>query len=259
MQPIFLKVEDEGFVRVITISRPNALNALNTHMLSELMAEMQRAESDPNCRVIILTGEGKAFVAGGDIAQMSKMSPSLALEYAKQGHGLMYFMENMSKVVIAAVNGYALGGGSELALACDMVIAGKSAKIGQPEVKLGIIPGFGGTQRLARNVGRNAAKEWILTGDMYSADDAMRIGFVNRVVDDDKLMKTAMKMARKVGSNSPVAVAAAKKAINNGLQMALNQALDYEASLFANLFDTKDQVEGTTAFLEKRSPEFEGK
>lgn len=255
----FLKLRDDGRVRLITISRPKALNALNTGVLSELIAEMQRAEADSNCNVVVLTGEGKAFVAGGDIAQMSRMNPSQALQYAKQGQDLMAFMEKMNKVVIAAINGYALGGGSELALGCDMVIAAKSAKIGQPEVTLGIMPGFGGTQRLVRTVGRNAAKEWILTGGMYSAQDAMRIGFVNRVVDDDQVVDAAMKVAHKVAANGPVAVAISKKAINEGMQMPLTQALDYEASLFANLFDTSDQVEGTTAFLEKRPPKFKGK
>jgi len=255
----FLKLRDDGRVRLITISRPKALNALNTGVLSELIAEMQRAEADSNCNVVVLTGEGKAFVAGGDIAQMSRMNPSQALQYAKQGQDLMAFMEKMNKVVIAAINGYALGGGSELALGCDMVIAAKSAKIGQPEVTLGIMPGFGGTQRLVRTVGRNAAKEWILTGGMYSAQDTMRIGFVNRVVDDDQVVDEAMKVAHKVAANGPVAVAISKKAINEGMQMPLTQALDYEASLFANLFDTSDQVEGTTAFLEKRPPKFKGK
>ncbi len=255
----FLKIQDEGFVRLVTISRPKALNALNTGVLAELMAEMQRAEADPGCRVVVLTGEGKAFVAGGDIAQMSEMNPAQALKYAEQGHALMRFMEGMTKVVIAAINGYALGGGSELALGCDIVIASRSAKIGQPEVKLGIIPGFGGTQRLARVVGRNAAKEWVLTGDMYTAEQAMRIGFVNKVVDDDKVVAEAMDMAKRIAANGPVAVAVAKKAINEGLQMPLNQALEYEASVFANLFDTHDQKEGTKAFLQKRTPKFEGK
>jgi len=259
MELKYLKIKDDNRVRLITISRPKALNALNSGVLSELMAEMQRAETDSDCGVVVLTGEGKSFVAGGDIAQMSKMNSIQALEYARQGHKLTAFMENMSKVVIAAVNGYALGGGSELALACDMVVAARSAKIGQPEVTLGIIPGFGGTQRLVRTVGRNAAREWILTGGIYSADEAMRIGFVNQVVDDDKVVEAAMKMAKKVASNGPVAVAMSKKAINQGSQMALAQALAYEASLFGNIFDTEDQVEGTTAFVEKRKPDFKGK
>jgi enoyl-CoA hydratase len=255
----FLKVRNEDKVRIIQISRPKALNALNTGVLNELYQELKNAEMDENCLVVIITGEGKAFVAGGDIAQMSKTNPAEALEFARTGHEVLRYVESMSKVVIAAVNGYALGGGSELALGCDMVIAEKSAKIGQPEVKLGIIPGFGGTQRLTRLAGRNMAKEWILTGAMYTAEEAMRIGFVNRVVDDGQALSEALKMARQVAANGPVAVAAAKRAINEGVQMPLNQALDYEASLFANLFDTHDQKEGTKAFLEKRAPDFKGK
>ena len=254
----FVRTEDKGFVRIITIDRPKALNALNTQVLEELMETFNQAEKDENIRVVILTGTGKAFIAGGDIAQMSKLSPTEALEYAHKGHDLLRYIEGMSKPVIAAINGYALGGGSEVALACDIVIAAKKAKLGQPEVKLGIIPGFGGTQRLARLVGRNIAKEWILTGAMYSAEEAQRIGFVNKVVDDDKLMDEALAMANAIAANGPVAVAASKRAINRGLQMPLEHALEYEAEVFATLFDTHDQKEGTTAFLEKRKPDFKG-
>jgi enoyl-CoA hydratase len=246
-------------VAVVTINRPKALNALNEHTLLELREAMADLAEKNDVQVIVLTGSGeKAFVAGADIAAMQSFSAIRARAFAKLGHEVMRAIERCPKPVIAAVNGFALGGGCELALSCDIRLAAESARFGQPEVNLGVIPGFGGTQRLARLVGKGVALELILTGDMIDAAEARRIGLVNKVVPLPELLEAARKMAGKIAGRGPFAVVLAKEAVRNGLEMDLERANSYEAELFGHCFASADQKEGMQAFLEKRPAKFTG-
>jgi len=253
---ITLEVADR--IATITVDRPKALNALNPDTLRELSVAIDRVAKDDGVKVVIVTGAGdKAFVAGADIAAMVDMDEAQGRAFAEAGHAVMRKLELLPKPVIAAVNGFALGGGTELALACDIILAGDSAVFGQPEIKLGIIPGFGGTQRLARKCGANFAKEMILSGNNVKADRALQVGLANAVVPAPDLMDEALKLAGKLADYGAVALAAAKKAIDEGLDRpSLDEALQVEQNAFAGLFSTEDRTEGMKAFLEKRKPTF---
>jgi len=252
-------VEKKESIGIIKINRPNNLNALNKDTIMELTKAVDELEKDKNIKVAILTGEGKAFIAGADIKQMKDMNLSEAKKFAEMGHNFLMNIEKSRLPFIAAVNGYALGGGCEVMMACDICIAAASAKIGQPEINLGIHPGFGGTQRLPRLVGRMKAKELLLTGNNIDANEAHRIGLVNMVVPDEKIMDEAERIANKIASKSTIQTAFIKSLVNNGMEVDLNKACSLEISYFSKSFETEDQKEGMTAFLEKRKPNFKGK
>lgn len=244
-------------IATVTINRPDKLNALNSEVLVDLANAFTSINSDPEIRVAILTGSGdKAFVAGADISQMSEFNALMGEQFAAMGQGVLNLIENCPKPVIAAVNGFALGGGTEIAMACDFIYASENAKFGQPEISLGIIPGFGGTQRLPRLVNKAMAKELVLTGDMIDAKEAFRIGLVNKLVAPDALMDAAKKTAAKIASKGLIAIRLAKESINNGMNVDLDNGLLIERQAFSLLCSTEDQKEGTKAFLEKRKPEF---
>jgi enoyl-CoA hydratase len=259
MSYVNIIVEKKEGVGLIKINRPNNLNALNKDTILELTKAVEELEKDKNIKVAIITGESKAFIAGADIKQMKEMNPSEAKKFAEMGHNLLMNIEKSRLPFIAAVNGYALGGGCEVMMACDICIAATSAKIGQPEINLGIHPGFGGTQRLPRLVGRMKAKELLLTGDNIDANEAHRIGLVNMVVPDDKIMEEAEKIANKIASKSTVQTAFIKSLVNKGMEVDLKKACELEISYFSKSFQTEDQKEGMNAFLEKRKPLFKGK
>ena len=254
-----IKFEVKEGIGYVTINRPQAMNALNEDVLGELLDVFTKIESDETVKAVILTGEGKAFVAGADIAQMSKLNALEGRSMMTLGHKVMNLIENIEKPVIAAVNGFALGGGCELAMACDIRIASEKAKFGQPEVGLGIIPGFGGTQRLARLVGKGMAKYLIMTAEMIPASEAFRIGLVEKIATPEELMVEAEKVAKTIISKAPVAIATAKTAINNGYDMDMKSASKFEIETFTAAFGSQDKAEGMAAFLEKRAPEFTNK
>jgi enoyl-CoA hydratase len=247
-------VEIKEKVGIVKMNRPNAMNALNSDTLGELTKAFSHLAESTEVSVIILTGEGKAFVAGADIAEMKDMSGNEAEEFSRSGQKVFGLIAKIEKPVIAAVNGFALGGGCELALACDIRIASDKAKLGQPEVNLGVIPGFAGTQRLSRLVGTAKAKELIFTGDMVDAQTAHSIGLVNQVVPVDQLMNVCMELANKIASKGPVAVKLAKKVINEGIEARLDEGSAYETRDFAECFASGQAKEGMSAFLEKRKP-----
>lgn len=241
-------------VVTLTINRPDALNSLNPATLTDLENCFGALIQDDTVKVILLTGAGKkAFVAGGDISFMAPLEPMQARAVARQAQDLFDLIEHAPKIVIAVINGYALGGGCELAMACDIRLAADTAKLGQPEINLGIIPGWGGTQRLPRLVGKGKAKEMMLTGDMVTAADAEKIGLVNRCLPADSLLEVAMEMAEKIAAKPQVAARLIKEAVDNGLDMPVDKAIPYEAELFGLCFATEDQKEGMSAFLEKRT------
>ena len=255
-----VKLEKAENIGIIRIDRPEAMNSLNAEVLKELDTELENARADSDIKVIILTGEGKAFVAGADIAAMSTFDEKAGYEFGRLGQEVFRKIETLDKVCIAAVNGFALGGGCELAMACDIRIAGERAKFGQPEVGLGITPGYSGTQRLPRLVGKAKAMELIVTGTIITAEAAAQIGLVNKVVPQESLMSEAISMAKKIAENAPLAVSYSKRAIQEGLEQEnMDKAIQIEAELFGKCFATADQKEGMHAFLEKRKPEFTGK
>ena len=245
-------------IGVLTIDRPKALNALSPQVLEEFSTVLDGIEGNEEVRVLIITGAGKAFVAGADIAVMSKFDSLEAKRFALFGQAILTRLGNLAQPVIAAVNGFALGGGCELALACDFIYASEAAKFGQPEINLGVIPGFGGTQRLARRVGLAMAKELCLTGEMIGAEEAARIGLVNKVFPADELMDAAKKTALGMAKKGRVSLREAKTVIEQGVEMDLIKACTWEADRFAICFASPDQKEGMTAFLEKRKAEFKG-
>lgn len=256
-----LLVEISDGIAVVTINRPKSLNALNSETLSELNACFEAVEEDDAVKVLILTGSGeKSFVAGADISEMVNASAIEGRAMGLLARSAFKRLEDMEKPTIAAVNGYALGGGCEISMACDVTIASENAKFGQPETGLGILPGFGGTQRLARLVGKKRAKELIFTCDMINAEEAFRIGLVNHVVHPEELINYCKEMAKKMMKNAPMSLALAKQAINVGLDTDIDAGLKLEANLFGLSFATEDKKEGMTAFLEKRKEKnFTGK
>ncbi|MGH3092452.1 MAG: enoyl-CoA hydratase-related protein [Gaiellaceae bacterium] len=255
-----IDVERDGGVATVTVNRPDALNALDLEHLRELHARLGEVAGDDEARVVVLTGAGeRAFVAGADIKYMSGLSVLEGREWGGLGHATAELLEAMPKPTIAAINGFALGGGCELALACDLRYASSAAKLGQPEINLGILPGWGGTQRLARATSLGFAKELILTGRTIGAGEAERRGLVNAVYEPEELLPKVLETARLLASKSPVALAWAKEATNLALQGGHGANLAQEAALFAMAFSTDDQREGMTAFVEKRQPEFRGR
>ena len=255
-----VRYEVDGFIATITVNRPQALNALNRQTLNEIGWALRDADNDQRIRCVIVTGAGeKAFVAGADIAEMADQGATEARGFAAAGRAVGDVLEGMQKPVIAAVNGFALGGGCEIALACDFIYASDKAKFGQPEVNLGVIPGFGGTQRLARRIGQGRAMELVLTGDLIGADEALRMGLVNKIVAAAELMAETKKCAEKIAQKGPLAIAYARRAVRKSAELSLPAGLDLEAELFALLFATQDQKEGMRAFLGKRPAKFEGK
>lgn len=255
----YVEIQKEETLAVITINRPQALNALNTEVLNELAASLDVVEKDNEVKAVIITGGGtKAFVAGADIGEMQNKNVTEAYDYIQLGQGIFERIENFRTPVIAAVNGFAFGGGCELALACDIRIASDKAKFGQPEVGLGIIPGFGGTQRLPRLVGKGKALELILTGNTINAAEALGIGLVNKVTEGDAL-EAAKEMAKVILAKSPVAVSLAKQAVHYGLQCDVKTGIATEASYCSMCFGCEDQKEGMRAFAEKRKANFTGR
>jgi enoyl-CoA hydratase len=252
-----LLVETAEGLATVTVNRPDKLNALNLTVIAELTDAFVGLRGDPSVRAVLFTGAGeKAFIAGADIAGLSKLDPEGARENAVRGQRLTLLMENLGKPVLAAINGFALGGGCELALACTLRVAAEGVKIGQPEVKLGIMAGYGGTQRLPRLVGRGRALEMLLTGEPIDAAEALRIGLVNRVVPREKLLEETRALARKILAVGPLAVQRTLEAVGLGLDGPLAEGMVHEADLFAACFLTRDMKEGTSAFLEKRPPKF---
>lgn len=249
-------LEENGKIAKLIINRPETLNSLSSDVLTELEAVINLLSIDDRCRVLVITGAGKAFVAGADIAEMKNMNYSEAYDFAKLGHRVFSLIENAPFVSIAAINGFALGGGQELALSCDIRIASERAKFGQPEVGLGIIPGFGATQRLSRVCGVSVAKDLIYTGRIIKADEALSLGLVSRVVSADTIVDESMKVAHDINSKSYNAVITAKKAITLGIELHKTEALGLEENLFAECFNHNDQREGMSAFSEKRTPDF---
>jgi enoyl-CoA hydratase len=255
----FLKTEQQDKTLVVTISRPSALNALNSDVLRELDALLDAVKEDENIYTVIFTGDGKAFVAGADIGEMSTLSGVEGKAFGTLGLKVFRKLEKLPQPTLAAVNGFALGGGCELAMACDMRIASQKAKFGQPEVGLGITPGFGGTQRLPRLVGVAKAMELILTGGMIDAEEAKSIGLVNQVVAPEALMETATQLMGKINGNGQIAVRLSKEAINTGIETDIETGFDVEASMFGLCFSTEDQKEGMNAFLSKEKANFKNK
>jgi enoyl-CoA hydratase len=255
-----LLYEKRDGIGYVTINRPDKLNALNGAVMRELDDVFTSIADDDEVKVVILTGAGeKAFIAGADINELAVQAPVPGKETAEYGQEVLSFIEDLGKPVIAAINGYALGGGCEIAMACTLRIASENAKLGQPEVKLGLMPGYGGTQRLPRLVGKGRALELILTGEMISAEDAYRIGLVNHVTSGEELLPTAEKIARQIMANAPLAIRFCLEAVNSGLEMSQDEAMRFEATLFGLACTTEDMREGTQAFLEKRKANFQGK
>ncbi len=252
--------EKKNGIGYVTVNRPKALNALNMATMEELRATFTDIRNDSGVRAAILTGAGeKAFVAGADINELAQQDAVSGKVFAQRGQSVLNLIENLGKPVIACINGFALGGGCELALACTMRLASENAKLGQPEVKLGIVPGYGGSQRLPRLVGKGMAMQLVLTGEMISAQEALRIGLVNEVVPAEELIGRAEAIAAKIAANAPLAVQYAMEAVNKGMEMALAEGLFLEATLFGVCCSTSDKQEGTSAFLEKRAAQFQGK
>ena len=255
---ILLNLKDS--IAILTINRPDKLNALNIKTVNEIEKVFAELKDNINVKVVIITGSGeKAFVAGADISELNKLDMQGAKEFAENGQRVFNIIEQFDKPVIAAVNGFALGGGSELALACHIRLASDNAKFAQPEINLGIIPGYGGSQRLTRMINSGLAMEYILTGDMIDSKEAMRIGLVNKVYSQAELMDKAIELAEKIASKGQQAVRFAMKAVKAVNQMNLREGLSYEASLFALTCGTEDSKEGTSAFLQKRKPDFKNK
>ena len=251
---MFVTLEKKGPVGIVTMNRPEALNALDKQVLEDLNTVLDQVEADPEILVAIVTGAGRSFVAGADIGQMSGFTAVEGKAFGAFGNGVFLKLENLTKPTIAAVNGFALGGGCELSMACDIRLASEKAKFGQPEVGLGITPGFGGTQRLPRLVGMGMAKQLLYTARNIDAAEALRIGLVNAVIPQAELLDAALKMASQIAKNAPIAVRACKKAVNEGMQVSIDKAVEIEEKLFGGCFETHDQVEGMACFLSREKP-----
>ena len=255
-----LLLEKADGIAVLSFNRPQALNALNTETMKELISAVNQVDADDEIKVLIVTGAGeKSFVAGADIKEMNNLNAAQGQEFSRLGHKSMGALQEISKPVIAAVNGFALGSGAEIALACDFIIASEKAKFGLPEVGLGLMPGHGGTQRMTRAIGKAKAKELIFTGKMINAQEAYQLGFVNRVVPAEQLLDEVKAIAKIIASKGQVAVKLAKAVVNTGYDVDIRSGLELEASNFGVLFDTADQKEGCSAFVEKRAANFTGK
>jgi enoyl-CoA hydratase len=254
-----LLLERDGAVAVLTLNRPQVLNALNTPTLDELHRALRSLQDEAGVRAVIVTGAGRAFVAGADITELASLDPTGAAAYARRGQRVFDLVEHLGKPVIAAVNGYALGGGCELAMACTLRVAADAAHFGQPEIDLGLIPGYGGTQRLPRLVGKGVALDLLLTGRHVDAGEALRLGLVNRVVPGADLMAAARDLAAALASKAPVAVRYVVDSVDRGLDTPRGEAQAFEASLFGLLAATADMHEGTSAFLARRRPVFKGR
>jgi len=255
-----LTLEQKGKYVIVRINRPDKLNALNTATITELYQAMKTIQIDASIRAVILTGSGdKAFAAGADISELTQHNANSGKVFAIRGQKVFNFIEKMSKPVIAAVNGYALGGGCELAMSCHLRLASQKAQFGQPEINLGLIPGYGGTQRLPRLIGRTHALYLLLTGDMLKVEQALQLGLVNEVLEPEKLMPRAEELATLLAEKAPIAAQYIIDAVNGGEGRQMDAALDIEAELFGNICETEDMKEGTAAFLQKRSPNFKGK
>mgnify|MGYP000302958701 CR=1 FL=1 len=253
-------ITKENGIGIVTVNRPESLNAMNKDVIIELISKIEGLLSEGDIRVIIITGSGeKAFIAGADIKLMQKMNKSEAYEFANLGHKLANTIENSDKPVIAAVNGFALGGGNEFAMACHIRYASDNAIFGQPEVSLGLIAGFGGTQRLPRLIGKGNAMEILLSGKNISANEALSMGLVNKVFPLKELMPAAKKLAFTISKNAPLAIERTLQAVNEGMEIDLMSGLKKEQAAFSNLFDSSDTCEGLSAFVEKRTPDFKGK
>ncbi len=249
----------EGDIAIITFNRPKALNALNQQLLHEFADAIEEIKMNEDIQVLILTGQGdKSFVAGADISEIAKLSPLQAKKFSELGHRVIGSLEALPIPVIGAVNGFALGGGTEIALACDFIYASENAKFGLPEITLGLIPGFGGTQRLPRLIGKNMAKELVYTGKMLSAEEALQAGIVNKVVAKEDLMESVLKTAKAIALKGKVSLRAAKQTINSGIDVDLATGCKLEIDAFSLCLSSEDALEGTSAFLEKRKPEFKG-
>lgn len=258
MEHLKVSREAEGRVALITLARPQQMNALSSGLLRELERAISEAEDSQEVRAVVVTGEGGVFCAGADIAELRVKSRSEAAAYVRLTQGVCNRIEACKVPVVAAVHGIAFGGGFEMALSCDLILADERARFAVPEVKLGLIPGAGGTQRLPRLVGRNRAKELIYFGEPIAADEALALGVVNRVVPEGKVLNAALEWAAELSERPPLALDAAKRAVNHGIQADLRTGLEIEAQGIALLFDTEDQVEGLSAFLEKREARFTG-
>jgi enoyl-CoA hydratase len=251
--------EERGPVALITFNRPDKLNAMNTGIVRRLIEVFKQIDRSTRVQVAVLTGTGRAFVAGADIEEYSKQDAPGFVEYQSMSRGMFEGIEFNRKPFIAAVNGYALGGGFELVLACDLVVASRTAKLGLPEIQLGLLPGGGGTQKLGRVIGRNKAKEFLMTGRSMTAEEAYKLGIVNRVTEPEAMLEEALKLAGEIAGKAPIAVREAKRLVNQGLEAPLNVMLSYEGAVLSNLFQTSDAHEGIRAFVEKRQPQFKGK
>lgn len=254
-----IKVEISDSIATLTFDRPEVLNALNLEVIAEFHGAILQIRENSDVRVLILTGAGKAFVAGADITVLQGFDPLGAKQFAQAGQSALFALEAMDIPVIACVNGFALGGGCEIAMACDFVYAAEKAKLGQPEINLGLIPGFGGSQRLVRLVGKGRAKELCMTGRIIKAQEAFAMGLVTRIFPAESLMEETLKIARTIAEKGAVALRAVKHVIDNGFDVDLKTACALEADAFSVCFASPDQKEGTTAFLEKRAPKFTGK
>lgn len=254
-----LLIKKEGHISILSINRPKQYNSISKEVIEELHKAIDEIKADDQCHVLIIRGEGSAFVAGADVSEMRGMDPIESRLFAESGLDLFRKIESMEKPSIAAVNGFALGGGCELSMACDIRIGSTKAKFGQPEVGLGITPGFGGTIRLSRLVGIAKAKELIFTGEIIKADEAFKIGLINHLVEPDQLMEKAMDMANKIAKNAQLAVRYSKTAINKNFEVDIDTGMEIEKNLFALCFSSEDQKEGMGAFLEKRKAEFKQK